>query len=296
MRALVTWSSRRGGTEGIGRIVADAIQTYGLDAVAAPIDQIDRLESFDAVIIGGALYANHWPHKLRTFVSRHVAQLRKVPVWFFSSGPLGDAADDQAIPAPTQVAILAERIGAKGHVTFGGRLAPDATGFPASAMARKKSGDWRNPNRIREWAAELAAQIPTATPGRPIEHPAHSLSCLLIYAVAGWALCAVTMFILQNLVSLTAALAIQAIAAPLFFTAIAHRYFRARGAREPAAVAVAWTATVAMLDLIVVAGAVQHSLAMFASIAGTWLPLALIFLVTWITGEVMSMVPETRHP
>jgi menaquinone-dependent protoporphyrinogen oxidase len=52
-------------------------------------------------------------------VNRHVSRLRTLPVWFFSSGPLDDSADRDEIPAPAQVAVLAERIGAKGHVTFG---------------------------------------------------------------------------------------------------------------------------------------------------------------------------------
>ena len=31
---------------------------------------------------------------------------------------------------------MMEKVGAKGHVTFGGRLPADAKGFPASAMAK----------------------------------------------------------------------------------------------------------------------------------------------------------------
>ena len=38
-----------------------------------------------------------------------------------------------AIPPVPQVQELLERIGARGHVTFGGRLPADAKGFPASA-------------------------------------------------------------------------------------------------------------------------------------------------------------------
>jgi len=71
--------------------------------------------------------------------------LRHIPVWLFSSGPLDDSADHDAIAPTRDVAVLMERVGALGHATFGGRLSADAKGFPASAMARKRSGDWRNP-------------------------------------------------------------------------------------------------------------------------------------------------------
>jgi menaquinone-dependent protoporphyrinogen oxidase len=118
MRILVTWSSKRGGTEGIGRTVGEALQGNGLEVLAAPVNEVRAIDSFDAVIVGGALYANRWPRKLGRFVNRHAKQLRKVPVWFFSSGPLDDSADCEDIPATTQVADLAERVGAKSHVTF----------------------------------------------------------------------------------------------------------------------------------------------------------------------------------
>jgi menaquinone-dependent protoporphyrinogen oxidase len=52
-----------------------------------------------------------------------------------------------------------ERIGARGHVTFGGRLSPDAKGFPASAMAKKNAGDWRDPKQVRAWAHQLASEL-----------------------------------------------------------------------------------------------------------------------------------------
>jgi hypothetical protein len=46
-------------------------------------------------------------------------------------------------------------VGAKKHITFGGRLTPDAKGFPASAMAKKNAGDWRDPKRIKDWVAAI---------------------------------------------------------------------------------------------------------------------------------------------
>jgi hypothetical protein len=40
MRALVTWGSKHGGTAGIGQIVAHALQTRGIEVVAAPVDDV----------------------------------------------------------------------------------------------------------------------------------------------------------------------------------------------------------------------------------------------------------------
>lgn len=293
MRVLVTWGSKHGGTEGIARILGSQLKQHGFEVVIASVDDVTGLDTFDAVLVGGALYANRWPANVRRFIGRHLARLRKVPVWFFSSGPLDDSAERQDIPATPQVGVLAERVGAKAHITFGGRLESDAKGFPASAMAKARSGDWRNPDHIRAWADKLAAELPRAAPGTPVEHRAGSIPRLLTHAVAGWALRAALMVALLQLVSPTAARAIHAIAIPLIFSALSWHYFRLRGARDPLPTAVVWTATLALLDLVFVAGLVQHSLEMFTSILGTWLPLALVFLITWAVGELMSTRPWT---
>ena len=79
MRVLVTWSSQRGGTEGIGRMLAEALGTRGFDVVAKPAAQLPRLDTFDAVVVGGALYANCWRADLRRFVNRHREQLHSPP-------------------------------------------------------------------------------------------------------------------------------------------------------------------------------------------------------------------------
>ncbi len=290
MRILVTWGSKHGGTEGIARILGDALEVHGYTVVTVSARDVTKVDGFDAAIIGGALYANRWPGHLRRFVHRHEKALRKIPVWLFSSGPLDDSADHRTIPAPTQVAVLAERIGAKGHVTFGGRLEPDVRGFPASAMANKLSGDWRNPDRIRAWAAELAVQVAHVSPNAPVEHPAHSLPRLLAHGLAGWVVCAAIMAGVLPIAGLTAALIVHAFAAPLVFGALAWRYFHARGARDPLPTAVTWAATVAGLDLLAALLA-RHSLESFGSIAATWLPFALIFVATWAIGGAVSTLP-----
>ena len=291
----MTWGSKRGGTAGIGRMIADALMATGLDVVAAPVERVTSLAGVNGVIIGGALYANVWPWKARRFVNRHLDALRTVPVWMFSSGPLDASADDKDVPPTRAVSILAERVGAQGHVTFGGRLEPAAKGFPASAMAKTHSGDWRNRDRIQAWAAGVAAALPGARPGRIVEQPAHSRLSLLGRGVMGWALCATLMMLLLNALPLVWALVIHAIAAPLIFAAIARSYFRNRGAREPLPTAIAWTSIVMLLDAVVIAGLVERSFAMFGSIGGTWLPFLLIFAAVWSTGSIMSMVPQPRR-
>lgn len=285
MRVLVTWGSTRGGTEGIARTITDTLRTEGFEVDALPPRAAAKATRFDAAIVGGALYANRWHRAARRFVSRRQRDLRRVPVWFFSSGPLDDSSDRADIPPTPQVQALMERVGAIGHATFGGRLASDARGFPASAMAKKRSGDWRNLTRIHAWVGDIARMLPTAHPGPVVEHEGGSIRRLVAHAIVGWAACAALMAALLLMWSIGVALALHAVAVPLVFALVARHYFRARGARDAIGTALTFVATVALLDLVVVAGLIQRNLAMFASVTGTWLPLALIFGATWAMGE-----------
>src|SRR5271165_1151306 len=136
MRVLIAYGSKRGGTAGLAQMMSDELTAAGLEAVVEPARKVRRLDGFDVVVIAGALYANRWHGDARRFARRHAMALRERPVWLVSSGPLDDSAATGEIPPVKQVAKLMSKIGARGHVTFGGRLEADAKGFPASAMAK----------------------------------------------------------------------------------------------------------------------------------------------------------------
>lgn len=291
MKVLVSWGSRMGGTEGIARMIGAALQEEGFDVDLRPASQAGDLGRYGAVVLGGALYANRWRGDVRRLAARNVAALRRVPVWLFSSGPLDDSADRSEIPPVREVAVLRDRIGALGHRTFGGRLTADAKGFPAAAMAKKLSGDWRNPERIRAWAADIARALPQARPGAAFDPPGRSLARLAAFGTVGAVLCAVLMGGLPRLMPAGWAAALNAVAAPLLIAAVAASYFRAYGARDPLPVAIAFTGMTAVLE-VAVAGLVLRDFSMFASFAGTWLPFLLIFAATWATGSVVLMRPS----
>jgi menaquinone-dependent protoporphyrinogen oxidase len=290
MRILVTWGTKQGGTEGIARIIGEQMRSDAVDVDIVPANQTRGLEAYDAVIVGGALYANRWHSDARRFVLRNTRALRRIPVWMFSSGPLDESAEHEAIPPTNQVKALMERIGARGHVTFGGRLAPDARGFAAGNMAKTHAGDWRNPEHIRTWAAEVARELPTAEPGLAIDHPAYGLSRLIEHGVLGGALCAAVMAGLLALTTTGLALALHAIAAPILLVLVSRHYFAPPGAREPVVAALVFTG-MAMLALPAAAWQMQGQLTVFTAILGVGLPAALIFASTWLTGFIMSTLP-----
>jgi menaquinone-dependent protoporphyrinogen oxidase len=159
MHILVAYASKRGGTKGLAEMVADHLSREGFTVKVLPAREVKRLDGYDAVIVGGALYAFRWHRDAKRFVKRHTSVLRGLPTYFFSSGPLDDSAAKKDIPPVKGVEALMGRIGARGHVTFGGRLTPDAKGFPASAMAKKNAGDWRDDEHVKRWVGVVVSEL-----------------------------------------------------------------------------------------------------------------------------------------
>jgi menaquinone-dependent protoporphyrinogen oxidase len=159
MRVLVTYGSKRGGTEGLAHMVAAGLRECGLIVEVLPSAKARDVTGYDAVVVGGALYAFRWHKDARRFVRKHIVTLRQRPTYFFSSGPLDDSAATADIPPVPMVRALMDRTGARSHVTFGGRLSVHARGVPASAMAKKMAGDWRDPVQVRAWALQVGREL-----------------------------------------------------------------------------------------------------------------------------------------
>ncbi len=159
MRALVTYGSKMGGTRGLAEWLADELNADGVATDVLPADEARDLDDYDAVVVGGSLYAFRWHKDARRFVKRNAKALQGKAVWFFSSGPLDDSAADHEIAPIRGVSALMHRVDARGHHTFGGRLPADAKGFPAASMARDHAGDWRDRGQVEAWADEIAHEL-----------------------------------------------------------------------------------------------------------------------------------------
>lgn len=159
IRVLVAHASERGGTAEIADWIGAALRQAGVEADVRPAGEVQDLDGYDAAVVGGALYEGRWHREARRFVRHHAGDLAHRPVWLFSSGPLDDTARERVIEPVAGVAKFAGRVHARGHATFGGRLAPDAKGFMASKIAKRMSGDYRDREQVAAWAAGIAREL-----------------------------------------------------------------------------------------------------------------------------------------
>ena len=162
MRVLVTAASRHDATREIAEAIANGLTHRGVPAEAVPMDRVASVDGFDAVVVGSAIYMGRWLTTAREFIAQHSAELSSVPVWLFSSGPLGPP--EHLIPAgePADMEQLIGRVSARGHRVFAGRLETASLGFAeraATKAVRAPEGDCRDWDAIDAFAGRVASEL-----------------------------------------------------------------------------------------------------------------------------------------
>lgn len=120
------------------------------------------------------------------------------------------------------------------------------------------------------------------------------LVTIFVHALIGWALCAATMSIGMATLPLQTALTIHATLAPIFFMLVSLIYFKRFHYATPLQTAIIFVGFVIAMDFFVVALLITRSLEMFASLLGTWIPFALIFTSTYVTGLSLGRKPQHK--
>jgi menaquinone-dependent protoporphyrinogen oxidase len=162
MRLLVAYGSKHHATEEIASAIAEEIERHGIAADCLAAETVSDLDSYDAVVLGSAVYFGRWHKAARRLLKRHASELATKPLWLFSSGPFGKQESGRATAEPPGLARRAKALGARDHVAFGGRVPLD----PANPIERSilkntpaEGQDRRDWAEIRRWAAGIAEAL-----------------------------------------------------------------------------------------------------------------------------------------
>jgi hypothetical protein len=116
----------------------------------------------------------------------------------------------------------------------------------------------------------------------------------LRWAVVGWVACGLVFALGRAAFGVDAAVAIHLLAAPVIGAAVTLCLWNHPRHPGVAGTAATLAGSAALLDAIVVAPFLERSFAMFASPAGTWIPLALIFAASAATAALLAR-PAARR-
>jgi len=165
MKVLVTASSKHGSTDEIAASIGECLSERGHQLQVSAVEQVDSIRTFDAVVVGSAVYSGHWLKPAIDLVTNNVAALSSHPVWLFSSGPVGDP--PKPATDPVDVGELMTMIGARGHRLFAGKIDKSKLGLAEKAIVaalRIPYGDFRDWTQINQWALEIADELAHISP------------------------------------------------------------------------------------------------------------------------------------
>jgi menaquinone-dependent protoporphyrinogen oxidase len=169
MRVLVAYASRAGSTKGMAEFIGGRLLRSGIQAEVKDVRDVGDVSSYDAFVIGSALYMFHWLREARRFVEKSSADMAAKPVWIFSSGPTGPKSTDlkgralKETSGPEEIEELRRAVNPRDHHVFFGAFYPDRVkgvmGFFAHRAPKDEQGDFRNWDEIGAWADKIATDL-----------------------------------------------------------------------------------------------------------------------------------------
>src|SRR6478609_4449733 len=172
MTVLVAYASVHASTAEIAQQIADRFGKSGLAAVVHPVDQVDSLQPYQAVVLGSAVHNQAWLPEAANFLTRFSDQLAKRPVWLFSTCSVGETS---SFFGPRVTALIrstrhefADVADARGtihfrdHHYFAGAFERGSWSFLGDLFLKVCGGapgdhrDWRD---VNEWADRIAREL-----------------------------------------------------------------------------------------------------------------------------------------
>jgi menaquinone-dependent protoporphyrinogen oxidase len=162
---LVTYASKYGATQEIAEKIHQTLQQAGLESELIPAEKAENPETFDAIILGSAVYAGMWRKEAIRFLDRHQKTLSAKPTWIFSSGPTDKGDPIELLNGwtfPEAQQPIADRIQPRQVTVFHGALDPSKLNFAEKLIIKgikAPTGDFRDWDAIQAWAQAIADEL-----------------------------------------------------------------------------------------------------------------------------------------
>jgi menaquinone-dependent protoporphyrinogen oxidase len=163
---LVAYASKYGATKEIAEKIGEVLRHAGLQADIYSVDAIRDFTSYQAIVLGSAIYIGKWQKEAVEFVRVNEKVLANRPVWIFSSGPTGEGDPVELVEGlrfPVALQPVVDRINPRDIAVFHGFINPDKINFiekwSIKSLVKKPFGDFRNWDAITAWATSIAETL-----------------------------------------------------------------------------------------------------------------------------------------
>ena len=166
---LVTYASKYGATKEIAEKIGEVLRQAGLQVNVSSVDRVHHLVSYEAVVLGSAVYVGKWQKDAAQFLQANEKILAGRPVWIFSSGPTGAGDPVQLVEGlrvPVALQSIVDRIHPRDVAVFHGYINPGKINFiekwAIKSLVKKPFGDFRDWQLVTSWATSIAETLKQA--------------------------------------------------------------------------------------------------------------------------------------
>jgi menaquinone-dependent protoporphyrinogen oxidase len=170
MKVLVGYATKHGSTAEVAQFIGNIFREHHLDATVMAVEQVQSVTDYDAFVLGSPVYASMWLTEMSQFLERFGNELAKKPVYYWMNciRVLEEdgltASLNEYVHKPTM-----EKLGVRDIGVFAGKLDLNeidwnerwtlAARYEGDVLPASRSGDFRDWNTIREWAARVRDEL-----------------------------------------------------------------------------------------------------------------------------------------
>jgi len=164
---LVVYATKLDSTVEVAKSIGETIAQNGFEVdvhlVKDVADVSEAISGYDAVVLGSAIRMGQWLPEAIEFSKHHRASLKKVPVAIFTVHILNQGDDPESLKERLAYTEPVKKILApKAEAFFTGKIDPAQLNFFERLLFKvvnSPAGDFRDWDRIRSWANEVAQMI-----------------------------------------------------------------------------------------------------------------------------------------
>ena len=162
MRVLIAYASKYGSTGEVAETIANVLRSRCVHADVRPAGEVQSLDGYDGVVLGGGIYMGRWHRNARGFARHFAYELETMPFVVFALGPV-DEVEEHRASSEKQFARALDKLPARPFASalFGGAVDPRKLSFPFNHMPAADVRDW---DAIRGWTIGIADRFLTVTP------------------------------------------------------------------------------------------------------------------------------------
>jgi menaquinone-dependent protoporphyrinogen oxidase len=166
-QVLVTFASSHGATAEIGEVIGKVLRDNQLDVDVIRVEDVEKIDSYDVVVLGSAVYRGEWMKVIRDFLYENAHILKNQHIWLFSSGPTGEGNPVRLVDGvtiPESIQPLMKIVNPRDVAVFGGKIDLRRLKKDERVTVQEKEmekGDFRNWHAVQFWAQQIVDALKT---------------------------------------------------------------------------------------------------------------------------------------